>query len=620
MGVSGSGKTTVGKLLSSRTGWPFYDGDDFHSAANIEKMKSGQALTDEDRQPWLERLNAIAREEMRDKGCIIACSALKNAYRNILSAGLSGKVYFCWLKGEAGTIQARMAKRNHFMPVSLLESQLEILEPPVNGLELNIDQSPAKLVNTIIKHMNEAEFGVAGLGVMGKSIARNFARRGYKLALYNRHVKGTEEKVAKKAIDQFCELSACIGFDDAASFVKALSRPRKLLLMVEAGSAVDDILGSLLPHLQKGDVVIDGGNSHYKDTERRMESCSKKGVHFMGCGISGGEKGALDGPAIMPGGNHNAYQLVKPYLETVAATNFEGRPCCTYISEGGSGHYVKMVHNGIEYAEMQLIAEVYGILRYGLNLHPDEIAETFHKWNKKKNASYLLEISSTILSTKVDGDWIIDKIHDSAGSKGTGGWTALESIERGQAFTTMVAALFSRYLSADWKWRKTFSEKVQKKHKHKLSISIKQLEDAYYLSRLINHHLGFELIKKAAIENKWDIDYSQLAAVWTNGCIIRSSLMTKLTAILANHTQILEDETLQEKMHKYKKSLVASVCAGLQTGIDVSAMSAAANYINIISTYPGTASLIQAQRDFFGAHTFKWADQPDGKPVHFHWE
>jgi 6-phosphogluconate dehydrogenase len=619
MGVSGVGKTTIGKLLAEKTKWPFLDGDDFHPPANIQKMKRGEALTDDDRMPWLQALNAKAREE-RDQPIIIACSALKKKYRKVLADGLRNDALFCWLNGDAATIRARMQQRNHFMPVALLDSQLNSLERPENALELNIKKSPHQLVNTIINHMKHPEFGIAGMGVMGRSIARNFALKGYKLALYNRHVKHSEEKVAQKTIAQYQELSTCQGYDDIGEFVRSLKRPRKLLVMVEAGKAVDEMINALMPHLQKGDVIIDGGNSHYKDTERRIEQCGKKGVHLLGCGISGGEKGARLGPAIMPGGAAGAYELVRPYLESVAAKNHEGQPCCAHISTGGSGHYVKMIHNGIEYAEMQLIAEVYGILRHALGYKPDEIAAVFSKWNKKKNNAYLLEISSQILSTKVEGTWIIDKIHDSAGNKGTGGWTALDSIERGHAFSTSVAALFSRFLSADWKWRKSFSEQVKKKRNSKVHLHIDALQQALYLSRLVNHHLGFELIHKTAIEMGWDIHLSQLATIWSNGCIIRSAMMVRLAEVLKSSPLILLDEQITSKIGKQKKALVDAIHAGMLAGVDVSVLSAAANYLNAATTYPGTTALIQAQRDFFGAHTFQWIDQPEGKAVHYLWE
>lgn len=619
MGVSGVGKTTVGKLLAEKTKWPFLDGDEFHPPANIEKMKKGKALTDVDRMPWLQALNAKAKEE-RDQPVIIACSALKKKYRTVLADGLKNDVLFCWLNGDATTIRTRMQQRSHFMPVTLLDSQFNSLERPENALELDIKKSPIQLVNTIINHMNHPEFGIAGMGVMGRSIARNFAGKGYKLALYNRHVKKLEEKVAQKTIAQYEELASCVGYDDVGKFVRSLKRPRKLLVMVEAGKAVDEMITALMPHLQKGDVIIDGGNSHYKDTERRITLCGKKGVHLLGCGISGGEKGARLGPAIMPGGAAEAYELVRPYLESVAAKNHEGQPCCAYISTGGSGHYVKMIHNGIEYAEMQLIAEVYGIMRYAMGYKPDEIAEVFSKWNKKKNNAYLLEISSQILGTKVDGTWIIDKIHDSAGNKGTGGWTGLDSIERGHAFSTSVAALFSRFLSADWKWRKSFSEQVKKKRNSKVHLDINELQHALYLSRLVNHHLGFELIHKTASEMGWDINLSQLATIWTNGCIIRSSMMAKLAEVLKRSPLILLDDQVTLKIGKQKKALIGAIHAGMLAGVDVSVLSAAANYLNAVSTYPGTTALIQAQRDFFGAHTFKWIDQPEGKAVHYLWE
>ena len=620
MGVSGCGKSTIGKLLSEKTGLPFYDGDDFHPLQNIEKMSRGMPLDDEDRLPWLLTLHQLASKAAKDGGCIIACSALKENYRQILTNGLELKAKWYWLDGKPQLLSQRMKNRKHFMPATLLGSQLAALEVPANALRQEIKAKPQTIVDIISRDMEKKEFGVMGMGVMGRSIARNLANNGIGLSLFNRHVSQLEVKVASKTIQQYAELKDCWAFDKIPDFVNSLARPRKILLMVDAGKAVDEVLEKLLLNLQKGDMVMDGGNSHYTDTERRMATCKKRGILYMGVGISGGEKGALEGPAIMPGGDQQAYSLVKPYLEKIAAENPLGQKCCTYIGPEGSGHYVKMIHNGIEYAEMQLLCETYGILRYGMHKTPGEISKIFNRWNHKKNGSYLLEISARVLKEKKNDDWMIDKILDSAGSKGTGGWAALDAIERGHAFATMTAALFARYLSSEWKWRRNFSKQMAfPKVKKVNDITIKDLEAGLYLARLINHHLGFQQILKASKTNGWDVDLTSLASIWTNGCIIRSRLMEDIVNVFRTEDLLLNNEQIQDKIKKHRKSLIRTVQTGLASGQDMSCFSAAINFLNGAGHPTGTASLIQAQRDYFGAHTFKWIDDPEGRSVHFSW-
>lgn len=621
MGVSGSGKTTIGKLLSVQSSLAFYDGDDYHPAQNIEKMRQGIPLEDDDRLPWLIALNQLARNAIMERGCIIACSALKHRYREILSEGIAIHTQWYWLDGSRELIRARMKNRQHFMPIALLDSQIHALEMPSEGRRLDIRTKPQTIANIIYKDMEKQDLGIVGMGVMGRSIARNFSGKGIRLSLFNRHVPQLEVKVAQKTIQKYTELKECLPFDKVPDFVKSLARPRKILLMVDAGVAVDEMLDKLLVHLQKGDMVMDGGNSHFMDTERRMATCKKRGVLYMGVGISGGEQGALEGPAIMPGGDQQAYSLVKPFLENIAADTHHAQKCCTYIGPAGSGHYVKMIHNGIEYAEMQLLSEVYGILRYGLQQHPGEISKIFARWNQKKNASYLVEISSQVLKVKTEDGWLIDQILDSAGSKGTGGWAATDAIERGHVFSTMVSALFARYLSSEWKWRRNFSKQMaaQKKNKN-WDVSVKDIEAALYLARLVNHHQGFQQIQKASKQYGWDIQLSALATIWTNGCIIRSGLMEDIASALEKDDLILDNDIFQKKVKKYSKALLKTVQVGMECGQDMSCFSAALNYLNGASQATGTASLIQAQRDFFGAHTFKWLNDPEGRSVHYNWQ
>ena len=288
----------------------------------------------------------------------------------------------------------------------------------------------------------KAEFGLIGLGVMGKSLSLNLADKGFQLALYNRHVEGVEEKVAEKFLNEEGLLNTASGFDDLPSFVNALSQPRRIFMMIKAGPATDATIKDLIPLLLRGDVLMDGGNSHYKDTQRRIELLKTKEIHFIGAGVSGGEEGARKGPSIMPGGEKEAYDLVSPYLEAIAAKGLMGKKCCAYIGKEGAGHFVKMVHNGVEYGEMQLIAECYGLLRHGAGYRPDEIADMFKSWVQMGLGSYLLETTINILNTKEDETWLIDKILDKAGNKGTGSWTTIAACELGVAIPTITAALF----------------------------------------------------------------------------------------------------------------------------------------------------------------------------------
>ncbi len=467
-GVSGSGKTTVGKLFSEKTGIPFFDADDFHPTTNKNKMAAGQALTDADRAGWLKAIHTFL-ENKKGQPVIFACSALKEKYRKILSKNLENRIVWVFLQGEFETIQQRLEKRKgHFMPPALLVSQFEILEPPKNAIVADIIFTPEKIVQIIMKEISNQpknnltnfpisqfpnqpapEFGLVGLGVMGKSLARNLARHGFKLSLFNRHVPVLEEKVAEKFIQNHPELTDAQGFDNLEKFVQSLPQPRKILIMVNAGAATDAVIENLKPLLSTGDILLDGGNAFFKDTVRRVADLQKSGIEFLGTGVSGGEAGALNGPSIMPGGSKIAFFKTKKYLETIAAKDLRGKPCCSLVGTGGSGHFVKMVHNGIEYAEMQLLAETHFFLQKMHGLDPAAIADIFEKWqNTTSLGSYLLEITIKILRKKSENGWLLDEILDTAGSKGTGSWATSAAAELGQPATLISEALFARHLSA----------------------------------------------------------------------------------------------------------------------------------------------------------------------------
>jgi len=358
MGVSGVGKTTIGKALAQQTGISFYDADDFHSKENKTKMAAGIPLQDQDRWPWLDRI--VAQYPLwKDKGAIVACSALKESYRTRLKVDQL-QVKTIHLFASFSSVAQRLAARKaHFFNSDLLQSQFDTLEAPKSGIVCDATLSKKVIVQHImnaIQRDQASPLGLIGLGVMGKSLARNFANHEIPLSLFNRHVPGVEEKVALQCIRSYPELKDCKGFEDMELFVNSLSLPRKIFLMVNAGPAVDAVITSLAPYLTEGDIIMDGGNSHYLDTERRVKELKDKGIHFLGVGVSGGEKGALKGPSIMPGGTTEAYRQVAPFLEAIAAKDTHGQSCCAKVGRGGAGHFVKMIHNGIEYAEMKLIA------------------------------------------------------------------------------------------------------------------------------------------------------------------------------------------------------------------------------------------------------------------------
>ena len=360
MGVSGSGKSTVGKLLAEDLNIPFFDGDDFHAKSNIIKMSRGQALTDEDRFGWLQSLHSLAKKQLEKNSCIIVCSALKKKYRELLSKDIQNNTKWIFLQGSFEEITDRINKRtNHFMNSEMLKSQFDILEEPKDAIKININLKPKEIIALVKNQLeSKSEFGLFGLGVMGKSLCRNLANNGFKISMFNRHVDGLEVDIAKKFKSEFPELSSASAFDDISAFVNTLQKPRRIMLMVNAGKTIDYVIKYLLPHLSENDILIDGGNSNYKKTKERIEYLKTKNIHFIGAGISGGEEGALKGPSIMPSGDKETYTQVKDYLETISAKDENNLPCCTYVGPEGSGHFIKMVHNGIEYVEMQLLAEV----------------------------------------------------------------------------------------------------------------------------------------------------------------------------------------------------------------------------------------------------------------------
>jgi len=462
------------------------------------------------------------------------------------------------------------------------------------------------------------EFGLIGLGVMGKSLSRNLAAKGFHLSLYNRYLPALEEDIATKFIADFPELATAEGYQEIAPFAASLHTPRKIFLMVPAGNAVDEMIDFLLPHLSPNDVLIDGGNSFYKDTDRRCKALQDKGIFYVGTGVSGGEEGALKGPSIMAGGSSAGYAAVKNYLEKIAAKDTEKGTCCAFIGNGGAGHFVKMVHNGIEYAEMQLLAELYSILRFAGKYTPDEIAALFTTQPATDNSSYLLEITVAILQKKEGENWLIDIITDKAGNKGTGGWATVAAIELGVPIPTLTAALFARYQS-EFLTERIVAATLWQTDSIPSFININELFAAYQLARIVNHHQGFHLVEAASEKYEWNIDMPELARIWTNGCIIRSTLMEKLRTILKDNKRILQSPAIANTAYKDVATLANIVAIATAHKIAIPCLASTVHYLLTYTMEQSSANIIQAQRDFFGAHTYQRKDDLTGKKYHTNW-
>ena len=607
MGVAGVGKTTIGLALSKAGGIPFYDGDDYHSASNRDKMAAGIALSDEDRTAWLFELQGVIENALHKSSCILACSALKKSHRAILEKN-SNAIHFVYLEGSKNLIEQRLeSRKGHYFPASLLASQLETLEPPENAFTISITQTPSAIVQIIMKtllneNISKAEIGLMGLGVMGKALAQNFVRNGITVSVYNRELKGVEESVAKNFVESLPLLKDTQAFSNYPSFVDSLQSPRKIFLMIEAGEATNAVLDELAVLLEKGDVLVDLGNTFYKETETRIHDFVKKGIHFIGAGISGGERGALHGASIMPSGTKEAYELVAPYLNSIAAKDKNNQACSTYIGEGGSGHFVKMVHNGIEYAEMQLLAEIYGLAR-AAGKNPSEIADMLSSWKADKLDSFLLNATINILNTKEGDQWVIDKIVDVSESKGTGTW-ATNALTNAAIPASLIAnALYARQISS-YKNLRVQLEKNYLSKKEVITINEASLKNAYHFAKMIIHFQGFWLLDEFSKNHHWNLNLSEIARIWTKGCIIQSDFMETLVPILKITPTILLDTSITEQIKTTAPAATEIVIKALENKIATPIMSDAIQFFNAISTAHSTANLIQAQRDYFGAHTF----------------
>ncbi|NTU25201.1 NADP-dependent phosphogluconate dehydrogenase [Bacillus tequilensis] len=459
--------------------------------------------------------------------------------------------------------------------------------------------------------MSKQQIGVIGLAVMGKNLALNIESRGFSVSVYNRSSSKTEEFV------QEAKGKNVVGTYSIEEFVQSLETPRKILLMVKAGTATDATIQSLLPHLEKDDILIDGGNTYYKDTQRRNKELAESGIHFIGTGVSGGEEGALKGPSIMPGGQKEAHELVKPILEAISA-KVDGEPCTTYIGPDGAGHYVKMVHNGIEYGDMQLISESYFILKQVLGLSADELHEVFAEWNKGELDSYLIEITADIFTKKDEetGKPLVDVILDKAGQKGTGKWTSQSALDLGVPLPIITESVFARFISAMKEERVKASgllsgPEVKPVTENKEEL-IEAVRKALFMSKICSYAQGFAQMKAASEEYNWDLKYGEIAMIFRGGCIIRAAFLQKIKEAYDREPELdnlLLDSYFKNIVESYQGALRQVISLAVAQGVPVPSFSSALAYYDSYRTAVLPANLIQAQRDYFGAHTYERTDK-----------
>jgi 6-phosphogluconate dehydrogenase len=470
--------------------------------------------------------------------------------------------------------------------------------------------------------MEKADIGMVGLAVMGENLTKNLLSKGYSVAVYNKELEAVTDFVERKAKGQ-----KVIGTYSYKELADNLKKPRKIMLMIRAGKPVDEVIENLLPYLEEGDIIIDGGNSHFPDTIRRTQYLESKGLLFIGTGVSGGEEGALKGPSMMPGGSLKAWEHMKPIFQSISA-KANGNPCCQWIGENGAGHFVKMVHNGIEYGDMQLICETYHFMKEYLGLTTDQMHKIFADWNNSELNSYLIEITSNILAVKdMDGQPLVDKILDAAGQKGTGKWTVISSMEEGVPLSLIAEAVYARCLSSLKDERVTASKeydeckKIEKFDGDKTEF-IEDLKNALYASKIISYAQGFSLMKTAAKTYNWNLNYGGIALTWRGGCIIRSAFLDKIKEAYQKNPDLenlLLDDYFKTTIKNSIQSLRKVVATACLNKIPVPAMSAALSYFDGYTSEVLPANLLQAQRDYFGAHTYERIDAPRGKFFHTNW-
>ena len=468
--------------------------------------------------------------------------------------------------------------------------------------------------------MKYADIGLIGLAVMGENLAMNMASHGFTVAVWNRSTGKVDAFVSGRGAH-----GDFIGCHSPEELVAALKKPRKIFMMVKAGAAVDALIARLLPLLEEGDVLIDGGNSHYPDTIRRCAEVESRGMLYVGCGVSGGEEGALRGPSLMPGGSPAAWDEIRPILQAICAKTADGSPCCDWVGEGGAGHFVKMVHNGIEYGDMQLICEAYQLMRDCLGMTSEEMGEVFSRWNETELDSYLIEITADILRHRENGEITLEKILDAAGQKGTGKWTSVTALDEGVPLTLISEAVFARCLSAQK------DERVRAAALYGREIvpfagdrteALENLRRALYASKIVSYAQGYALLRAAAKAQGWKLNYGGIALMWRGGCIIRSVFLGKIKEAYERDgalENLLLDPYFSETMKGLLSPWRETVALAVRSGVPMPAFSSALGWFDGYTCESLPANLLQAQRDYFGAHTYERTDAPRGEFFHTNW-
>lgn len=466
-----------------------------------------------------------------------------------------------------------------------------------------------------------SNIAVAGLAVMGENLVLNMESKGFSVSVFNRTTSKVDNFISGRGAGKNIQ-----GCHSVKELVNSLLKPRKVMMMLKAGSVVDDFIEQLLPHLEEGDIIIDGGNSNYHDTERRYHYLKEKGLLFIGTGVSGGEEGALKGPSIMPGGSLKAWKYLEPILVPISAKVSDGTYCCSWMGKGAAGHFVKMVHNGIEYGDMQLICEAYQIMKDVLHMSPGEMHDVFSRWNEGLLSSYLVEITRDIMAYKDDsGTAMVDNIVDAAGQKGTGKWTVIAALDAGIPLSLISESVFARCLSAQ-KDERVAASKILRGPEKEFSGNkqelLDDLEKALYLAKIVSYTQGFTLMREASVEYGWGLNFGEIARIWRGGCIIRSSFLDKITAAYQENKELsnlLLAPYFTEQVELAQESLRHVLATAITNGIPVPCHSSALNYYDGYRTERLPANLLQAQRDYFGAHTYERNDKPRGEFFHTNW-
>lgn len=477
-----------------------------------------------------------------------------------------------------------------------------------------------------MEQQKKSDIGLIGLAVMGENLALNMANHGWQVSVYNRTVPGVEEGVVERFVAGRAKGKAIEGHTDMRSFVESVARPRKIMMMVRAGRPVDELMEQLFPLLSPGDIMIDGGNSNYEDTNRRVAVAEERGFLFVGSGVSGGEEGALNGASIMPGGSEAAWESVKPVLQSIAAKAEDGSPCCQWVGPQGAGHFVKMIHNGIEYGDMQLIGEAYWVMKFMGGMSNEEMADVFEKWNEGKLRSYLIEITARILRHKDgNGGYLIDHILDAAGQKGTGKWSVINAMELGMPLGLIATAVFERSLSAQKEMRRLAAGRFPHEwiqlaaDREKL---LRHVFSALYASKLVSYAQGFSVLQTASDKFGWHLDMASIARMWRGGCIIRSAFLNDIASAYEageKPKHLLLAPYFAAEMEGLLSGWKALVAEAVVEQLPLPAFSSALNYFYSLTSENLPANLVQAQRDYFGAHTFERTDSPRGEHFHENW-